>query len=87
MPPRKIHPSEDLVAVAQDAACVPDPVGVVAVGVAVAGVAVVGAAIVGAMGVGVEADTGVEVPATDGTDATGDVDGVAGSTAIVLSVA
>jgi len=68
---------------------VPDPVGVVAVAVAVVGVAVIGAAIVGAMGAGVEADTGVEVgvPATDGTDAVGDVDGVTGSTAIVLSVA
>ena len=53
MPPRKIHPSEDLVAVAQGAACVPDPVGVVAVGTAVVGVGV-GATIVGVVGAGVE---------------------------------
>ena len=72
MPPRKTHPSEDLAAVAQDAVCALDPVGVGAGGVAVAGV---GATIAGVVGAGLKADTPVDVGC------------VTGRAAIVLSVA
>ncbi len=59
MPPRKIHPSADLAAVAQDDVCAPDSAGVVAVGGAV-GVRRrrrQSATIGGGVGAGVEADS------------------------------
>ena len=73
MPPRKIQPSADLAADAQDAVCAPDPVAVGTVGATVGGVG-------GGAMIAVVLGTGVEVGTTAGPGC------AAGSAAIVLSV-
>ena len=79
MPPKKIHPSEDLVAVAQGVACVPDA----------AGDGGGGLAVVGVVAAGVEADmaVGIGALAVDAGDADDDVGCGTGSAVTELSVA